>query len=485
MSSAAGKLLFVDLDGTLTHSDLLAESFLELIKRNLLYVLLVPFWLMRGKAHLKQKISERVTVRVDLLPYNQELLDYLHAEKAAGKRLVLVSATSQRIVEQVAHHLGIFEAAMGSGPDQNCSGSNKLQCIHTYAKGDSFVYAGNAHVDLKVWKEAEGAVLVSASPGLKKKAAALTRVVAEFDHRYGTLAGVANRVIKAMRLHQWLKNTLIFLPLALSHDTGNVEMILRAMVAFLCFGLCASSVYILNDLLDLPADRQHHSKQRRPFASGDLPPQLGLLLSPILLLLAFLIATRLPLEFMLILGGYYFCTCLYSFVLKKIELVDVITLATLYTARIIAGAAAISVIPTFWLLAFSMFLFMSLAIVKRYTELSALRASGMSHTEGRGYLASDLDIMAIFGCTSGLMSVMVFALYINSDDTLLQYSTPEILWFICPLLLYLICRIWMLAFRGEIEDDPIVFALTDGISQAVTFVCIALLWMATINWPLL
>jgi len=188
---------------------------------------------------------------------------------------------------------------------------------------------------------------------------------------------------------------------------------------------------------------------------------------------------------MLILAVYYLCTGMYSFVLKKIELVDVITLATLYTLRIIAGAAAVSVIPSFWLLAFSMFLFMSLAIVKRYTELSYLRESGITHSAGRGYVAKDLDMLAIFGCTSGLMSVMVFALYINSDGILQQYSAPEILWFICPLLLYLVCRIWLLAFRGEIEEDPIIFALTDGISQSVIAVCIALLWMANLNWNLI
>ena len=316
----------------------------------------------------------------------------------------------------------------------------------------------------------------------RRRAARLAPVLTHIEGRYRSAGSILGRCLVAMRPHQWLKNSLLFLPLILSQQLGNATLLLQAALAFFCFGLCASSVYILNDLLDLAADRQHRSKCRRPFAAGDLSPLLGLLMIPLLLSASFLTATLLPLEFLLILISYFLTTCLYSFVLKKIELVDVITLATLYTLRIIAGAAAISVIPTFWLLAFSMFLFMSLAIVKRFTELNYLRDSGVSRSEGRGYLSRDLDMLAVFGCSCALMSVMVFALYINSDDILLQYATPEILWFICPLLLYLVCRIWLLAFRGEFDEDPVIFALTDGISQTVVLLCVALFWMANLSW---
>jgi len=482
MTAERTEILFVDLDGTLTFSDVLVEAFLELIKENLLYILMLPFWLLRGKAYMKHQIMQRVNLRVDLLPYNQELLDYLRQRKQQGVKLVLISASTQSVVDQVAQHLALFDAAIGSSVSSNCSGHRKLACIRNYSGDADFIYAGNAQVDLQVWQQAQGAILVNTSAALKKRAAACTSVVAVFDNEYNAVSGMISRSIKAMRPHQWLKNTLLFLPLMLAHQVDNTQLIWQATIAFISFSLCSSSVYVLNDLLDLSADRQHRSKYRRPFAAGDLSPLLGLLLSALLLALAFGIAALLPLEFMLILGVYYLCTCMYSFVLKKIELVDVITLATLYTLRIIAGAAAVSVIPSFWLLAFSMFLFMSLAIIKRYTELSYLREKGITHSAGRGYMAQDLDMLAIFGCTSGLMSVMVFALYINSEDILQQYSTPEILWFICPLLLYLVSRIWLLAFRGELEEDPIIFALTDGISQSVMVVCIALLWMANLNW---
>ncbi len=485
MAEVRADTLYVDLDGTLTLTDVLVEAFLELIKTNLLYVLVLPFWLLRGKAYMKYQIIQRVSLRVDLLPYNQELLNYLRQRKQQGSKLVLISASTQSIVEQIAEHLALFDAAIGSSVSSNCSGHRKLARIRDYSGDAAFIYAGNAEVDLQVWQQAQGAILVNSSAALKKRAAACTAVIAVFDNKYGALSGIISRSIKAMRPHQWLKNTLLFLPLMLAHQVDNTQLIWQAAIAFISFSLCSSSVYVLNDLLDLSADRQHRSKCRRPFAAGDLSPMTGLLLSPLLLALAFGIAALLPFEFMLILAVYYLCTGMYSFVLKKIELVDVITLATLYTLRIIAGAAAVSVIPSFWLLAFSMFLFMSLAIVKRYTELSYLRESGITHSAGRGYVAKDLDMLAIFGCTSGLMSVMVFALYINSDGILQQYSAPEILWFICPLLLYLVCRIWLLAFRGEIEEDPIIFALTDGISQSVIAVCIALLWMANLNWNLI
>ncbi|MDP1929986.1 MAG: UbiA family prenyltransferase [Gammaproteobacteria bacterium] len=468
--------LFVDLDGTLIHSDLLLESFLDLIKRHFLCLFLAPFWLLRGKAWLKYQIASRVELRADLLPYNNEFLDYLREQKAQGRKLILISASSDRLVQSVAAHLALFDLAIGSDDKVNCSGTRKLARI--LELHEEFTYAGDGNIDLQVWKEAKAAIPVNASESLKHQAAIITSIEREFDGKRG---GV-RPYLKALRLHQWLKNTLVFLPLVLAHQIDNPELIWQAAVAFVCFGLCASSVYILNDLLDLPSDRQHRSKRNRPFAAGDVPLIHGLLISPALLIVAFTIALTLPTAFVIILALYYLCTGLYSFVLKRIMLVDVIMLAALYTLRIISGAAAISVVPSFWLLAFSMFLFFSLAVVKRYTELDYLRSAGIEQSEGRGYYAQDLSMMAIFGAASAFLSVMVFALYINNDETRNQYVTPEVLWLICPLLLYMITRIWLLAARGQIEEDPIVFALKDRVSQAVTLVCGAMLWLANIDW---
>jgi len=466
----------VDLDGTLIKSDLLLESFLELIKRNLLYIFLVPLWLFAGKANLKHEIASRIELRADLLPYNIELLAYLKEQKKLQRKIVLISASDQILVDAVATYCACFDAAIGSDGNSNCSGARKLARIR---QDDSrFVYAGDNRIDLKVWAQAEAAIAVNLSPSLRSKLDKLCAIESEFNYSSGSFKSY----IRTLRLYQWLKNTLVFLPLALAQQLDNPALVVNALIAFLCFGLCASSVYILNDMLDLASDRQHRSKFRRPFAAGEIPLLNGILLSPVLLLCAFSLATTLPRTFVIVLALYYLCTGLYSFVLKRIMLVDVILLATLYTLRIISGAAAISVVPSFWLLAFSMFLFFSLAVVKRYTELDFLRNAGIEQSEGRGYYAQDLNMMAMFGCASAFLSVMVFALYINNEDTRNQYLTPELLWLICPLLLYMATRIWLLAARGKIEEDPIVFALTDRVSQIVTLICGLLLWLANFPW---
>ncbi|MDX1491110.1 MAG: UbiA family prenyltransferase [Pseudohongiellaceae bacterium] len=468
--------LYVDLDGTLIRSDLLLESFLALIKHNLLYIFLIPLWLLQGKAKFKHQLASRVKLRADLLPYNQELLEYLRAQKSRGRELILISASNERLVKAVAEHLGIFSRAIGSDQTRNLSGKRKLKEIQT--KDDYFSYAGDSKVDLAVWEYSDSAIPVNASSSTRKSLDTLTTIEAEFRDSKTKW----RRYLSALRLHQWLKNALVFLPLALAHQVTNIELLMQAALAFLCFGLCASSVYVLNDLLDLDSDRQHRSKHRRAFAAGDIPILHGLLISPALLICAFSLASILPRAFIAVLTFYYLCTGLYSFFLKRVVLVDVIMLATLYTIRIISGAAAISVIPSFWLLAFSMFLFFSLAVVKRYTELDYLRNAGISQSQGRGYYAQDLRMMANFGTISAFLSVMVFALYINSVETRTQYATPEVLWLICPLLLYMVSRIWLLAARGEIEEDPVVFALQDRVSQILTLMSGALLWLATIDW---
>lgn len=468
--------IYVDLDGTLIKSDLLLESFLELIKRNLFYIFLIPFWLLQGKANLKHQIAIRSEIRPDLLPYNRPFLQYIEEQNTKGRKLILISASNQRLVDLVANHLGIFAAAIGSDHTTNCSGARKLARIHQDTH--EFVYAGDNKVDLPVWRHANAAITVNTSANLSAKVKKLITIEKHFERDGGQI----NAYFRTLRLHQWLKNALVFLPLTLAHELTNAGAISNALIAFFCFGLCASSVYLLNDLLDLASDRQHRSKCHRAFAAGDVPLISGVLLSPALLIAAFGLASYLPWHFSVVLGIYYLCTGLYSFVLKRIMLVDVIMLAALYTLRIIAGAAAISVIPSFWLLAFSMFLFFSLAAVKRYTELDYLRTAGIAQSEGRGYFAEDLNMMAIFGCASAFLTVMVFALYINSDDIREQYLTPEILWLICPLLLYTVTRIWLLAARGQIEEDPIVFALKDRVSQVVTVICVILLWAANLPW---
>lgn len=467
--------LFVDLDGTLVKTDLLLESIMQLIKSNILYLFMLPFWLLRGRARLKSEIAKRTRIRYDLLPFNTEFKEFLLTAAATGRRLVLISASIDEQVKQVANHVGIFDLAIGSSATNNLKGSRKLECIRKICSDGPFVYAGNEKADLPVWGAAEAAIVVNASPSILRSAEKLTRIEAVFK----TDSKILPQLTRSLRLHQWLKNALIFLPLILSHQILDSGLLMIAFAAFLAFGLCASSVYLLNDLLDLDADRLHATKRFRPFAAGDLSIKYGLVASPILLVVAFAIASQVSLGFMLVLGIYYFLTLLYSLLLKAVIIVDVLVLAGLYTIRIIAGAAAISVMPTFWLLVFSMFLFLSLAIIKRVAELDKLANANQQRAAGRGYETSDLQILSMLGSASGLMSVLVFALYLNDEKTRALYETPEVLWLICPLLLYLIGRIWIIAHRGKLHHDPVVFVARDTRSQVVVLFCGLLVWLAS------
>jgi len=478
--AADSTTLYIDLDGTLIFSDLLIESLLDLLKRQPCLILWLPFWLLGGKAYFKQQVARHCQLRSDLLPYNRALIESLQQEKKAGRRLVLISASNQSLVDQVASTIGLFDAAIGSTGTCNLSGIRKLSHIRELEGEAAFAYAGNAAVDLPIWRAAEQAIAVNCRAGVLRQ---LHRDHSRVSVRQDSPAGWLQPLIQALRPYQWLKNLLLFLPLLLAYRYPDPALWIQTGLGFICFSLCASAAYLLNDLLDLEADRQHPRKTQRPFAAGTLPALTGLLLSPAMMILALLLAwLALPRLFFLVLLCYLIITLLYSFLLKRLVLVDVIALAVLYTLRIIAGAAAIALIPSFWLLAFSMFAFFSLAVVKRHSELSSLRDIGLEHSIGRGYRAGDLDLLAIFGSTSSFMAVMVFALYINSTEIQSQYATPQVLWLICPLLFYLMSRIWLLAWRGELEDDPLIFALNDRISQLVVLLGVMLLYLAHFDW---
>jgi 4-hydroxybenzoate polyprenyltransferase len=277
-----------------------------------------------------------------------------------------------------------------------------------------------------------------------------------------------------------MKNALIFVPLLAAHQLNQPLQVLNGLLAFLFFGLCASSVYILNDLLDLTDDRHHQSKRNRPFASGRLSIRSGLVLVPLLLLGAFGgAALLLPWQFCAVLGAYYLLTLAYSLSLKRQMTLDVIVLAALYTSRILAGAAAFNLPLTFWILAFSMFMFLSLALVKRYAELREARLKDLKDkTRGRGYYPADLDMIASLGATSGHLAVMVLALYIHEGTTVALYSHPHVIWLACPLLLFWITRVWMLTHRGQMNDDPVVFAIRDRVSQLIGALFALVFWIA-------
>lgn len=459
--------LCVDLDGTLLRSDLLLESALNLVRASPLNALRMVGWLCSGgKAHLKRQIAMRTDLDVSLLPYETRLLEWLNGEQV-GRRKILCSASDQTLVDAVAAHVGGFDSALGSDGARNLAGANKAETLASLYGEKHFDYAGNANVDRSVWHRARRAIVVNAPASLQRRAQGDYEVERVFER----VRAPVRAWIRALRLHQWLKNLLVFLPLFAAHLVFAPGALPRAMLAFLSFGLCASATYILNDLLDLDADRRHSRKKTRPFASGALSIRDGLIAAPLLLLAAFALAFFLSLGFAAVLLGYCALTVAYSLSIKRVAVLDVVALAALYTIRIIAGTVAIGIGASFWLLAFSMFLFLSLAMIKRYVELRGLLADGRARASGRGYTVDDLPLVQSLGAASGYLSVLVCALYINSTASTALYRHPQVLWLLCPLLLYWISRAWLIAHRDEMHDDPVVFAATDWVSRIVVVVC--------------
>jgi len=451
------------------------EAYFGLLTVNFLTALQAPLWLLRGKANLKAEVAQRVNLDVTTLPYNERFLTYLREQRAEGRYLVLATASPEKYATQVAEHLGLFDEVIATKNNINLSGDNKAEgLVQRFGEGN-FDYAGNGRPDLAVWKRAHRAVLVDPEPGVARVVQDVIEVESLIENER---PGVRD-YLKALRLHQWSKNLLVFVPLLGAHRVGELDLFAHASLAFIVFGLCASSVYLLNDLLDLPADRAHPRKRRRPFAAGTVPIVHGVMLAPLLLILAFGLALLLPPLFGAVLALYYVSTLTYSLWLKRVVLVDVLLLAGLYTARVLAGAAAVEVIPSFWLLAFSMFLFLSLALAKRHTELGVMLERGAESTHGRGYQSSDLVALLSLGAAAGYMAVLVLALYINSPEVGKLYNRPEAIWLLCPLLLYWISRLWLGAHRGKLHDDPVIFALKDHVSRWVILMTVIIVLTAT------
>ncbi|QWT18700.1 UbiA family prenyltransferase [Bacillus sp. NP157] len=472
-ATKTGVPLCVDLDGTLIRSDLLIESALALLAKNPLSIISMFAWLLRGKAYLKKQIALRVEIDPVALPYNTEILGWL-VEQRKERLVVLCTASDVKLAAPVAAHADVFDDLIASDGDVNLSGSNKANVLVERFGEKAFDYIGNAPVDLAVWKHARAALVVESGHALSDAAAKVATVERRFEVRRGGLRVWA----KALRVHQWIKNVLVFLPLLASHRIFDVDAVVATALAFFCFGLCASSVYLTNDLLDLAADRQHHRKRNRPFAAGTLPLIAGPILTVVLLVAGFSLAFAVSHQFVAVLLGYYVLTTAYSFQLKRMMMLDVVVLATLYTTRILAGTAAIHSKPSFWLLAFSMFIFLSLAMVKRYVELLALQASGKVKASGRGYDVEDIPLVQSLGASSGYLAVLVLALYVDSTASMKLYEHPHYLWMLCPLLLYWISRTWAIAHRGVMHDDPVVFAVMDRTSRIIGLIAAVIVGLA-------
>ena len=465
--------LCVDLDGTLVKSDTLVDSALVLARQRPADLLKLPGWLLQGKAALKQHLTAAVQLQVAHLPYNRELLQYLQQQHATGRPIYLATAADATLARRVADHLGIFTDVLASNGTLNLAGNNKLAAFQQRF-GNNFSYIGNARPDLPLLTHCQQPMVANPTASLRAglRAARITPIRA-FTEQVSPLRAW----FKALRIHQWAKNALIFLPLLLAH-AWSPNLLAASAIAFLSFGLCASATYIVNDLLDLEADRQHPRKRRRPFASGDLSAIAGVAVVLFFLAISATLAILLPrisaavapsgvivtpyhISFLGWLAVYLVTTLAYSLRLKRAVLVDVIVLSGLYTIRILAGSAATGVTVSPWLGGFSIFFFLSLAFVKRFAELESLRERGGASASGRGYHVADLEQLRSFGTASGYASVVVLTLYISNLSAAQLYHHTNRLWLLVPVLLLWLSNLWLLASRGQLNEDPVVYAVTD------------------------
>jgi len=470
--------LVVDLDGTLIRTDMLHESLCRVFRESPRSLWLIPMWLYRGKALLKRQLADCTSIDPRILPYNHDFLDWLRQERTNGRTLVLCTGSDRALAMAIADHLGLFDEVLASNGTVNLAGTQKARALVERFGHAGFDYAGNSHDDLAVWQRARRAVMVHPSPDVIKEAKASGDVERVFPQP--AIGFTTWR--RLLRLHQWLKNFLLGVPVVAAHQVTHLDTWLTLMLAFVSFGCCASAVYITNDLLDLENDRRHPYKRARPFASGLVPVWVGFALVPLLLGGSLAIAQHVGGDFVPWLLVYFALTCAYSLRLKQLILIDCLTLAMLYTLRIIAGAAATHIELSFWLLAFSCFLFLSLSFVKRYAELQILSAVGHMQAGGRGYCVSDAPLIQVLGIASGYAAVVVLALYLNSETVLRLYQVPQFLWAAIPITLFWISWMWTQAHRGQLHEDPVVFAITDRVSILAGLAMAFVLAAGALSW---
>ena len=471
---AARVPLCVDIDGTLIRTDALMEAILELLRRNPACAVLLLVWLLRGRGVLKAEVMRRAALDARSLPENAEILEWLKLEKANGRQLILCTGATADYGEAVARRFGLFDRVLASDGSVNLTATRKAARLVAEFGPGGFDYAGNAVCDLPVWQQARAAIVVAPTLPLEMQLRRVPRVAAVFPRPTGRLKSW----LQAARLHHWAKNALVFVPALAAQALGQPEVLTQSLVAFLAFSIAASGIYMQNDLLDLAADRLHPGKRNRPFARGDLQAGEGVAAAALLIGVGLAIGyLLLGWLFLLVQCGYIAGTAAYSADIKRRPVVDILWLAGLYTGRILAGSAATGIEPSFWLLAFSMFLFLSLAAAKRSAELIGLELRSEQRAHGRGYTVDDQPLLLAFGVAAAYTSVLVLALYVFSRAEAL-YAQPYVLWLLCPALLYWVSRIWLKTHRRQLHEDPLVFALTDGPSLLIGAACAGLLWLA-------
>lgn len=453
--------LCVDLDGTLLTIDTLQEAAVGACLRDWRVIVAMPGWLARGKARLKAELARRWDFDPAQLPYNLDLLAYLQEQRARGRVLVLATAADRVIAQKIADHLGLFDAVIASDGSRNLGGAAKAAALIERFGVKGFVYAGNEQADLAVWRAAAATIVVGASARIRRAAQAIGPIERSFARQHARARGIA----RALRPYQWVKNLLVFVPLictAAFHDLSGWEAAVECFAGFCCV---ASAIYLLNDICDLAADRAHPRKSRRPFASGAVPISWGIALAPFLLALggAFGWLSGAPRDLAL----YAVLSLAYNIKLKELPLVDIFVLASLYTVRLFGGGEASGYPVSLWLLGFSSFMFLSLALIKRVSELRRVSAQRRTGTARRGYMTHDIALLEMMGIASCFTSALVLALYVQSDPAADYYLHPKMLWGIVPLMLFWQCRLWMSTTRNYMHDDPIVYAAQDWVSWVV------------------
>lgn len=467
--------LAVDLDGTLIRSDVFTDGILRFVCASPFNVFKFIGWLMRGLPYAKARVAHAAPFDAASLPYDERVVGWLHEERTRGRHIVLATAADEYSARAVADHVGVFEDVYASNGEINLKSRRKAERLQK-AFPEGFVYAGNETPDLKVWAAAAGAVVVNASGGLTRGAAQRCEIEREFAPVHNPIASF----IKAIRVRQWAKNALVFLAMLTGQGWTNPEAWREAIIAFFAVSFAASSIYLLNDVVDIDADRHHATKRKRPFASGALSPLVAIVAAP--LLLAAGVGLGVIANVGALVALYVVISALYTFWLKQKLLADVFVLASLYTLRVVIGGVATGYAPSNWLLAFCCFFFLSLALVKRATEIDTAAARGQSHLNRRGYRASDGDIIKMMGLATGFVSSLVLALYLQSPEVAARYSAPLLLWGLPILVVYWLGRVWILADRGEMHDDPLMFALRDRVSWYVA-ACMGLTFLAAVVAP--
>ncbi len=461
--ASVGVPLVVDVDGTLLKSDLLYEAALQFIARHPFQTWRLAVWLTSGKARLKAELAARVDPVVESVPVREEIVATMREAQAEGREVWLASASPRPWIERVATHVGHIDGLMATDEKTNLAGSNKAAALVERFGEKGFDYIGDNQVDIAVWRHARRPLLVAHDKGMERSVRQRfpdVQVVAR-DRR------TPRPYVRSLRTYQWAKNLLVLLPVIAGHRFFDPWVLLTALAAFLAFSFAASSAYIINDLLDLPGDRDHPRKRNRPFAAGSVPVLHGLLMSVVLMIAALAISALLPWRFLAVLCTYVILTLGYSLLLKRRMLIDVIVLGGLYAIRVLGGVVATDARQSPWLLMFSLFLFLSLAAVKRCSELVARREAGKPAPLGRGYVIEDLAVLFPLSAAAGYGAVLVVTLYLSSPEVTELYTHPTRMWLICPLLLYWISRVQLLSNRNELHDDPVIFALTDRVSWAV------------------